>query len=235
MVQYESTGHHGGLIRQVADSMRELIVSGTWPVGFRIPTEPELVVQTGVGRNTIREAVQSLVHAGLLQRRQGSGTFVIATSELPTAITRQFAGARQRDVLEVRQALEMVAATLAAKRRRPGQVKNLQALAKERAEAVAGGDLEQMVQADMKLHLYVAKVAANPVLEGLYAWVLDAVAENIRFNFQLQDTDDQGHEQMVQAIAEGDTALAAERIEHYLQGMIDALPTARGKKMAQRW
>jgi len=222
-------GNRGGLIHLVAGKMRELIVSGEWPVGSRIPTEPELVVQTGVGRNTIREAVQSLVHAGLLQRRQGSGTYVIATSELPTAINRQFAGALQRDVLEVRQALEMVSAALAAKRRNPAQVTHLRSLLEARAQAVQGGDLDQMVGADTALHLYIAKVAGNPVLEELYATVLDAVTENIRFNFLLQDRDDSGHERMVEAIAEGDTALAAERIEHYLQSRIDALPSQQSR------
>jgi len=221
--------NRGGLIHQVANRMRELIVSGQWPLGSRIPTEQELVHLTGVGRNTIREAVQSLVHAGLLRRRQGSGTYVVATSELPTAINRQFAGARQRDVLEVRQALEMASAALAAKRRKPSQVVILRSLLAERAKAVQSGDLEQMVQTDTALHLFVAKMAGNPVLEELYATVLDVVTENIRFNFQLQDRDDQGHEQMVQAIDEGDTAMAAERIEHYLQGMIDALLTQQSR------
>ena len=224
-----SNANRGGLIHQVAGKMRELIVTGEWPVGSRIPTEPELVEQTGVGRNTIREAVQSLVHAGLLQRRQGSGTYVIATSELPTAINRHFGGALQRDVLEVRQALEMVSAALAAKRRNPAQVTQLRSLLAARAEAVLGGDLDQMVRADTALHLYIARVAGNPVLEELYATVLDVVTENIRFNFQLQDRDDLGHERMVEAIAEGDTALAAERIEHYLQGMIDALPAQHSR------
>ena len=224
----------GGLIRRLADQMRQQIVSGEWPVGGRIPTEPELVREAGVGRNTIREAVQSLVHAGLLERRQGSGTYVTAASELPTAITRQFAGASQRDILEVRQALEMAAAALAAKRRKPAQVRRLRALLSERATAVSAGDLEQMVQTDTALHHYVAEMAGNQVLAELYATVLDAVAQNIRHNFELQEHGDQDHEQMVLAIAEGNTALAAEHIAHYLRGMIDALPADHAAPKPQR-
>src|SRR4051794_34097626 len=68
-----------GLIDQVIEQLRGQIESGRWAVGNRIPTEAELAASTGTSRNTVREAVQSLVHAGLLERRQGSGTYVLAS------------------------------------------------------------------------------------------------------------------------------------------------------------
>src|ERR687885_2984506 len=79
------TARRAGLIEQVIDQLREQIVAGTWAIGARIPTEAELAQLTGTSRNTVREAVQSLVHAGLLERRQGSGTYVLAASELAGA------------------------------------------------------------------------------------------------------------------------------------------------------
>jgi DNA-binding FadR family transcriptional regulator len=57
-----------GLIDGAVDTLRERITAGEWPVGTRIPPEPALAALLGVGRNTVREAVQSLVHAGLLAR-----------------------------------------------------------------------------------------------------------------------------------------------------------------------
>src|ERR671933_1644669 len=83
------TARRAGLIEQVIDQLREQIVAGTWPIGARIPTEAELAQLTGTSRNTVREAVQSLVHAGLLERRQGSGTYVLAASELAGAVRRR--------------------------------------------------------------------------------------------------------------------------------------------------
>ncbi|MDR2372944.1 MAG: FadR family transcriptional regulator [Bifidobacteriaceae bacterium] len=213
-----------GKIDQVAEDMREQIVSGAWPVGARIPTEPELAAAAGTGRNTIREAVQSLVHAGLLERRQGSGTYVVSTSELPTVMERQFACASQRDVLEVRQALEIVAASLAARRRTPEQVERLRALLAARTQAVAGGCLDEMVATDMRLHRFIAKIAANPVLAELYATVLGAVAENIRHNFQRMGAQGDAHLNLVEAIARGDSGGAAREIERYLHEMGAWLP-----------
>jgi DNA-binding FadR family transcriptional regulator len=213
-----------GLIDQVAEDMREHIVSGAWPVGSRIPTEPELAAAAGTGRNTIREAVQALVHAGLLERRQGSGTYVLSTSELATALGRQFACASQRDVLEVRQALEIVAAALAARRRTPEQAQQLRMLLEDRSEAVAGGNLDEMVAADMALHRCIASIAGNPVLGELYATVLGAVSENIRYNFEHEGAQTDSHVCLVDAITRGDSVLAAREIERYLDRMAESLP-----------
>jgi DNA-binding FadR family transcriptional regulator len=213
-----------GLIDQVAEDMREQIVSGAWPVGSRIPTEPELAALAGAGRNTVREAVQALVHGGLLERRQGSGTYVVSVSELPTVMERQFSAASQRDVLEVRQALEIVAAPLAAQRRTPEQAERLRSLLLARSRAVAGGDLDEMVAADMMLHRYIAEVAGNPVLAELYATILGAVADNVRYNFQRLGSRGDSHVALVEAISSGDSARAALEIERYLAQMADSLP-----------
>src|SRR5689334_24969009 len=84
------------LADRVIGSLRAQIASGAWPVGARIPTEPELVEQLGVARNTVREAVRALAHNGLLDIRQGSGTYVVATSELAGVMHRRFADADPR-------------------------------------------------------------------------------------------------------------------------------------------
>ena len=71
-----SSPRRSALSDQVIAQLRAQITSGEWPVGSRIPTEPELVEQLGVARNTVREAVRALAHNGLLAIRQGSGTYV---------------------------------------------------------------------------------------------------------------------------------------------------------------
>lgn len=64
------------------EKLLQRILRGLYAIGQRIPTEPALVAELGVSRNTIREAVASLVHDGLLERRQGSGTYVIGNQAL---------------------------------------------------------------------------------------------------------------------------------------------------------
>jgi DNA-binding FadR family transcriptional regulator len=214
------------LIDQAVGRLRHQITSGTWPVGARIPAEPELTELIGVGRNTVREAVQSLVHAGMLERRQGSGTYVISDSELGTAMGRQIAGAHQRDVLEVRRSLEVEAARLAAQRRTPAQVDELRELRDRRAAAYSGGDLDKMVEADLVLHRTIAEAAQNPVLVALYETLLDAITANIRFNFTHPVHDDDAHHELVEAIAMGDPAAAMREIDDYLSNFIGDEPLA---------
>ncbi|TDE09338.1 GntR family transcriptional regulator [Jiangella asiatica] len=62
----------------VADQVRQDILAGRWPVGSRLPTEQELLRTHQVSLNTVRRALDVLVKEGLVERRQGSGTFVRA-------------------------------------------------------------------------------------------------------------------------------------------------------------
>ncbi|GIG37692.1 FadR/GntR family transcriptional regulator [Cellulomonas pakistanensis] len=209
-----------GLIDATVAQLRARITSGDWPVGARIPPEPALVELLGVGRNTVREAVQSLVHAGLVERRQGSGTYVLSTSELAVSMGRQIADARQRDVVEVRRSLEVEAARLAARRRTAADVATITGLRDQRAEAYRSGALDRMVAADLALHRAIARAARNPVLLSLYENLIDAITDNIRFNFAqiLQDGDN--HDGLVDAIAAGDDVRAVEETSVYLSGLL---------------
>jgi DNA-binding FadR family transcriptional regulator len=209
-----------GLIDATVSQLRERISSGEWPVGTRIPAEPALVELLGVGRNTVREAVQSLVHSGLVERRQGSGTYVLSASELSVTFSRQIADARQRDVVEVRRSLEVEAARLAARRRTSSDVASITALREARAEAYAAHALDRMVAADLALHRAIARAARNPVLLSLYESLIDAITENIRFNFAQVLQDGDNHDGLVDAIVRGDVAGAVDETSDYLSGLL---------------
>lgn len=64
------------LYRRIADDLRQEIESGRLPPGGQLPTEPDLSKQFNASRNTIRDAVKSLVTLGLVETRPGQGTFV---------------------------------------------------------------------------------------------------------------------------------------------------------------
>ncbi len=215
------SGRSGGRIEQVTEVLRDEITSGRWAVGSRIPTEPELVVLTEAGRNTVREAVQALVHAGLLERRQGSGTYVLADSELGVAVGRRIAGASQRHVLEVRRSLEIGAARLAATRRGPRDLQRLHACQDRRRDAARTGDVDLLAAADLDLHRAVAKAARNPVLLELYEHLLDAIAANVRFNLSQGPADhDDDHADLVAAIEAGDPDRAARTAAGFFDSLL---------------
>lgn len=200
------------LADQVIAQLRNQITSGEWPVGSRIPTEPELVEQLGVARNTVREAVRALAHNGLLDIRQGSGTYVVATSELAGVMQRRFATADPRHVSELRSVLESSAARLAAGRRTDRDLKQMDALLARREETWAAGDAEGFVEADATLHHAIVAAAHNDVLTGIYADLGDVLRDYLRGDVgpELRPEDLMDHGRLVEAIREGDARRAAE-------------------------
>lgn len=209
-----------GLIDTAVEALRSRITAGEWPVGSRIPPEPALVDLLGVGRNTVREAVQSLVHAGLLERRQGSGTYVLSSSEMAVTMGRHIAEARQRDVVEVRRALEVEAARLASRRRTATDVAPLLDARDARAVAYRAGDIDAMVVTDLALHRVIVRTAANPVLTSLYENLIDAIGENIRFNFVTDAHGHDSHDGLVDAIVAGDEQRAVAETSGYLSALL---------------
>ncbi|MEU5658356.1 FadR/GntR family transcriptional regulator [Streptomyces sp. NPDC047737] len=199
------------LADQVIAQLRNQITAGEWPVGSRIPTEPELVEQLGVARNTVREAVRALAHNGLLDIRQGSGTYVVATSELAGVMHRRFADADPRHVAELRSTLESSAARLAALRRTDRDLRQLDALMVRREETWASGDLDAFVAADATLHLAVVAASHNDVLTELYADLNDLLRDYLRDDVgpELRPEELMDHTRLVEAIRAGDAETAA--------------------------
>jgi DNA-binding FadR family transcriptional regulator len=173
-----ATTRRAGLVDQVIEQMRTAITDGEWQVGERIPTEPELVTALGVGRNTVREAVRALAHAGLLEVRQGDGTFVRATSELSGAV-RRLCGSELRDVLEVRRTLEVEGARLAAIARTEAELEQLTRLLAVRDEAQASQQWQRWVDADADFHHMVVVSSHNRLLAELHAGLTEVIKASI--------------------------------------------------------
>lgn len=205
------------LVDQVIAQLRQQITSGTWPVGHRIPTEPELVDTLGVARNTVREAVRALAHNGLLDIRQGSGTYVMAAGELAGVLHRRFAEAEPLHIAELRSALECSAARLAARRRTEEDLTQLETLLARREEAWAGRSAEPFVTADISLHMAVVAASHNDVLIELYVDLGQLAAEQLRANGSTVPRRGMrlDHSRLIEAIRREDAdAAAAEAAAH---------------------
>ncbi|MET8783207.1 MULTISPECIES: FadR/GntR family transcriptional regulator [unclassified Streptomyces] len=205
------------LAEQVIAALRNQITSGEWPVGSRIPTEPELVEQLGVARNTVREAVRALAHNGLLDIRQGSGTYVVATSELAGVMHRRFADADPGHIAELRSTLESGAAKLAAERRTERDLKQLDALLVRRREAWESGDTEAFVTADATFHMAVVAASHNDVMTAMYADLVEVLRDWLRDDVGEELTPEtyMDHTLLVDAVRAGDAATAASQAASY--------------------
>lgn len=216
-----STARRAGLVEQVIDQLRHAVTAGEWPVGQRIPNEAVLVESLGVGRNTVREAVRALAHAGILEVRQGDGTYVRATSEVSGAL-RRLCGAELRDVLQVRRGLEVEGTRLAAANRTEADLTELTALLVRRDQCQAAGDTDEFARADAEFHLAVVRSSHNPILTELYRGLIEAITASVATTHE-KPVEIVDHAVLLEHIAAGDVERAARTAAALLDGILAAL------------
>jgi GntR family transcriptional repressor for pyruvate dehydrogenase complex len=157
------------LAEAVAEQLMAMIAKGQLKPGDRLPTEPELMKQFNVGRSTLREAVKSLVVAGLLETKRSSGTFVSQSfmDHLSQRLNWDlvFSAQELRYIIEIRCALEEQAAALAAERATPEQKQHLAELVDAISDMAMGP--EKAVEHDIDFHLAIAEASHNPLLINL--------------------------------------------------------------------
>ncbi len=221
------TARRGGLVEQAIEQLRAAIRDGEWAVGAKIPPEAELATSLDVGRNTVREAVRALAHGGLLEVRQGDGTFVRATSELSGAL-RKLCGDELREVLEVRRILEVDAARLAAVRRTDDDLTDLRATlvvrdAALRDAATGEGPVADAVRTDTDFHALVVRCAHNSLLSELYRGVAEAVAGSVAATMppEIGTEQEVSHTGIVEAIEARDVERAAREAGEFLTRLIE--------------
>ncbi|MDN5725148.1 MAG: FCD domain-containing protein [Propionibacteriales bacterium] len=198
--------------------MEQLISDGTWPVGSRIPAEPELVATFGVGRNTIREAARALEYSGMLQPRRGDGTYVRSRNAFAAAMTRS-ASAHALELLQVRRALEAEAAAAAATAASPRDKKRLRTSLARAEKALAAGDIERYAAADIEFHTDIVVASGNQLLLDIYAGVVEVMHSahaTIAQSSVAGGDHPAGHRDVVSAIEQADPSAARQAVIDYL-------------------
>lgn len=168
------------LVGQIIGALQERIRSGVWSIGARLPVETDLAAEFGVSKITLRQAVQALVHVGMLETIQGNGTFVRAATELDAVLGRYLRGEDLRTTLEVRIAIETEAAGLAATRRTDVELRRLDDIVDDSRSALAADDLAALESSSALFHSTVVEAARNPVLAYFYGAIRDGAERSFR-------------------------------------------------------
>ena len=215
----------------VAEQIIARIAHGELSPGSRLPSQRDLAQMLGVGRSSVREAINALVVMGYLEPQQGRGTFIKAV--LPDAngglekLNAAFAAGSIFDLMEARELLECRSAALAAERADPGQIrmlKRVSANVEASDEAYAA-----FLEADIRFHTAVADAAGNVVLCELTKLVLEkVVAHHKQLKTALlpasyREVSIRTAERVVDAIEAGDGAAAARWMARHLGAIRDEL------------
>lgn len=155
--------------------LRRKISTGEWALGERIPIEPELAEQMGVGRSTVREAVRSLASMGMLETAPGRGTFVRSATPTSSLLDEFLADFSLEEILSYRRALEIEAAQQAALHR---SEEDLEALERATVEEVGCSRCPVLSLSesgagafDSRFHRLIFDAAKNRLLSSLYAGI----------------------------------------------------------------
>ncbi|MCL3859491.1 FadR/GntR family transcriptional regulator [Actinotalea sp. K2] len=228
----------------VVDGITRMILDGELSPGDRLPVEKDLATRLEVSRGSLREGVRALSVLGVVESRQGDGTYVTSLDPSllagPLGLVVELQGAGHAlHVHAVRRMLETEAAGLAASRTQaagPSLVRARAALddaARVLAEAPgpdadAGVDHhERLLDADVAFHRAVADAAGNPVLAALIEALAGRTARHRLWRGITQagaDERTQGeHEAILAAVTDGDTGRARVRMAAHLLEVEDFL------------
>lgn len=152
--------------QRVVEGVTERIRAGALQPGDRVPPEPSLMREFGVSRTVVREAMSRLQASGLVETRQGVGTFVLApvAGEPLLAVASRAVQVRQKlAMLELRISIESEAASLAAVRRRDEHLLAMRAaLDAFDAQRQVGGSTTEY---DFQFHVQIAAATGNEYFE----------------------------------------------------------------------
>ena len=192
------------LSSQVVQEIERQIRQGAWQLGERIPAEPELASAFGVSRNTIREALQSLIHAGILAARPGDGTYIQRRSRMESALHSELESLELAKVLEARLALEISIVELAAANRTDEDLQKLRQALDKRNQSD-----NPLLDADF--HMLIAYAAHNPLLADFYNEICRYMLNNLPvkpLEGKAYQTETNLHEELFAAIKKQDASAA---------------------------
>lgn len=191
---------------QIIERIITMIAAGELKAGDKLPPEPRLMEQFGVGRSSIREAIGGLELLGLLSVRPGHGTVVLDATEAGSSRSAGLSlitigQEKIRELVEARSELEQAMAGLAAER---ATAENLAELRRQHAMLErAGTSGKKRIVADLGFHMAMARASGNSVLLRLFTelhhpirrWMGEKAKHDWGFDRVLQE-----HEAIIRAV-----------------------------------
>jgi GntR family transcriptional regulator, transcriptional repressor for pyruvate dehydrogenase complex len=168
---------------KVAGQILKMVKSGTLKPGEQLPSERELSNQLNVSRNAIREAIRLLEAQGFLEVRQGIGTFVLKSTGIDGFSERWHKWLIENkqqvlNLLQVRCALEPLAASLAAKYATKEKIQAMKEVLVQIDNDIEGENIERAIDGDVEFHKLISDCSNNSLLIELNKDINVALIEN---------------------------------------------------------
>jgi GntR family transcriptional repressor for pyruvate dehydrogenase complex len=214
------------LADDLAHRITQLIESGSYRAGDRLPAITSMARQFGVGAPTVREALRKLETVGMIDIRHGSGVYV-SQGGAPNALVISnpiYRGAASKkllvDLLEARTPIEVTTATLAATHATPAHLAELRRLLDRAGEAL--DDDVALNETNLAFHRGIAVASGNAVLAQLLGVLSSLFREEQRLIIDIHGSRRRDHDEhlgVLDALDRRDPALAAARMRDHLDGV----------------
>ena len=170
------------IYEEVSEILYEKIRSGKLMPGDRLSSVEQLAEQLHVSRSAVREALSALKAMGLIEIKQGSGTFVkeVQKSQLDFPLSTAML-TNKKDIahlLEVRKIIEVGAVASAALHRTENDIQNMMQILDEMNHAQGDGELGERV--DFQFHSAISTASQNPLLSTLLDQISSLMIETMR-------------------------------------------------------
>lgn len=196
-----------GVCDKVFNQLQQQIATGKLKKGDKLPSEPELMAKFGVGRSSIREAIRMLANTGIVNVKQGLGTFVEIQNGTPIPWYKRLESSTAKDLNEVRELLELKIAEKAAINRTKKDIALLTRLLKRRLEAAKKNLAAECIEADILYHIAIADASKNDILADLYKNIAAQIKKSFSeayTNTEMFLTKHSVHEELLQSIIDKD-------------------------------
>nr|WP_241254684.1 FadR/GntR family transcriptional regulator [Brevibacillus sp. SYP-B805] len=226
------TFHVKKTYEEVADYLKNQILTGVYKPGDRLPSIRELGETLGVGQSTVREAISALKTLGLVTMRQGEGTFV--TRLEPEEVWASFEPIRPMStedvisLLEVRKIIEAGIVRLAAERRSDEDLRLIERSLDDMAAAIKTKSLGE--KADWAFHYALAVASHNPILTSIMQSLAETISKSLAAArvkmYQEKKSAERllaEHRAIYTAVAEKDPGKAEEAMLAHLRGVEQAM------------
>jgi len=171
---------HTRVSDEIVNQIKTLISEGRLRPGDKLAPERELIKDFGVSRPSLREAFNSLAAMGFLETR-GKRTFIrsVASESMQNPLSLLIKADTQKifDLIEVRKAIEVWGASLAAQRATEEDIKQLEAILKEMKKAF--DQRRSMEKQDADFHLGIAQATHNTIQTHIMSTIYDLLRESV--------------------------------------------------------
>lgn len=211
------------VVEQVIQQLTRMIQIGRFRLGERLPSEHELVEELQISRNSLREAMKMLSAMGIVEIRQGNGTYVCSSIK-PTIFDSTIysiimESSSEEEIIELRQVLDESVLMLAIAKCSDEEIDVLDRMNQQMRQYFQQGKISEAGKLDYQFHMKLTEFARNSfisrIVTGIYSLFEGSIEKNIRTEEQFARAD-MHHQEIVNCLRSRNRGMAHEIIERSL-------------------